>query len=156
MMHSGRETGNRGDGVESRTRQCAEWIAESVRLVVFTGAGISTDSGLPDYRGPDGVWTRRDKGLPPPKMKKSIDEIEPNAGHAALFDLQEMGKLWFLISQNVDDLHLMFGIRPEIIAELHGNRAVMKCSTSCFFQSNGYDYCLSKSNRERGTWNQSE
>lgn len=55
--------------IEEKIDLAAQWIAESERLVVFTGAGISTGSGLPDYRGPDGVWTRRDKGLPPPKPK---------------------------------------------------------------------------------------
>ena len=51
----------------------AKWIIESKKLVIFTGAGISTHSGLPDYRGPDGVWTRRDQGRPPPKMKIDIE-----------------------------------------------------------------------------------
>ena len=70
----------------------AKWIAESERLVIFTGAGISTGSGLPDFRGPDGVWTRRDKGLPPPKLKVPYDQIKPNPNHYAIVELMEMGK----------------------------------------------------------------
>jgi NAD-dependent SIR2 family protein deacetylase len=113
--------------LEEKIELCAQWIAESKRLVVFTGAGISTDSGLPDYRGPNGVWTRRDRGLPPPPLKVPRSQIKPNAGHNALVDLQDLGKLWFLISQNVDNLHLESGINPERIAELHGNGSIMKC-----------------------------
>lgn len=111
----------------TRIRRCAEWIVESERLVVFTGAGISTDSGLPDFRGPDGVWTRRDKGLPPPATEVRWSHVEPNRGHRVIYELQEMGKLDFLISQNVDNLHRKSGIRQEMIAELHGNMEQMKC-----------------------------
>jgi len=55
--------------LESQIETIADWIARSEHLAAFTGAGISTDSGIPDFRGPDGVWTRRDAGLPPPKWK---------------------------------------------------------------------------------------
>jgi NAD-dependent SIR2 family protein deacetylase len=113
--------------LEQQIQTAATWIAASNHLVVFTGAGISTDSGLPDYRGPDGVWTRRDKGLPPPKWGVAPDEVRPNRGHLALVELQEMGLLAFLISQNVDGLHLTSGIDPERIAELHGNTNLVKC-----------------------------
>ena len=106
---------------------CAAMIVQSQRLVVFTGAGISTDSGLPDYRGPNGVWTRRDRGLPPPPIRIPRSEIRPNTGHMGLVELQNMGKLWFLISQNVDNLHLASGIEAERLAELHGNGTLMKC-----------------------------
>ncbi|MHA1252690.1 MAG: SIR2 family NAD-dependent protein deacylase [Candidatus Helarchaeota archaeon] len=113
--------------IEEKIDIAAKWIAASKHLVVFTGAGISTESGLPDYRGPNGVWTRRDKGLPPPKMAKPWNEIEPNPAHYALVELQEMGILKFLISQNIDNLHLKSGIRQEMIAELHGNRELLRC-----------------------------
>lgn len=102
-------------------------IKESKHLVVFTGAGISTESGLPDFRGPDGVWTRRDKGLPPPKAKKKWSEVKPNEGHLAIVELQNMGLMKFLISQNVDGLHLKSGIDPKKIAEFHGNSTLMRC-----------------------------
>lgn len=105
----------------------AQWIVETERTVAFTGAGISTESGLPDFRGPDGLWTRRDKGLPPPKSEKPWHMVEPNAAHIALVELQEIGKLDFLISQNVDSLHFKSGIKLEKLAELHGNMTLMKC-----------------------------
>ena len=95
--------------------------------VFFTGAGISTESGLPDFRGPDGVWTRRDKGLAPKSIKTSWDAVAPNSGHYALVELQKLNKLKFLISQNVDNLHLKSGIRPENLAELHGNMTQLRC-----------------------------
>ena len=112
---------------ENRLDLAAKWLAECAYLVVFTGAGISTDSGLPDFRGPNGVWTRRDKGLPPPVSTVKQSEIQPNSGHMALVELQNKGILKFLISQNVDNLHLQSGISPELIAELHGNSHLMKC-----------------------------
>ncbi len=112
---------------EEKIDLAAKWIAESERLVVFTGAGISTDSGLPDYRGPDGVWTRRDKGLPPPKSKVAWDQVKPNPNHHAIVELMKMGKLNYLISQNVDGLHAKSGIPFDILAELHGNQFFMKC-----------------------------
>ena len=113
--------------MNKRLDLAAKWLNECSYLVVFTGAGISTDSGLPDFRGPDGVWTRRDKGLPPQKSAVKRSEIAPNRGHLALVDLQNRNILKFLISQNVDNLHLQSGIRPELIAELHGNGQLMKC-----------------------------
>jgi NAD-dependent SIR2 family protein deacetylase len=98
---------------------------ESKYLVVYTGAGVSTESGLRDFRGPDGLWTRRDKGLPTPRQ--DFTGASPNTGHLAIADLQNMGKLAFLISQNVDNLHLKSGIRPELLAELHGNLTKVRC-----------------------------
>jgi len=112
----------------------AEWIWEARHLVVFTGAGISTDSGLADFRGPDGIWTRQARGLP----TKSADfaSAEPNAGHLAIVELQNLGKLAFLISQNVDNLHLRAGSDPERIAELHGNVAKLRCLKCEFVMDN--------------------
>ena len=99
---------------------------EAKHLVVFTGAGISTESGLPDFRGPDGIWTRQAKGLP--TKPRDFSSVEPNAGHLAIVQLQELGKLSFLISQNVDNLHLRSGIRPDLLAELHGNVTKLRCT----------------------------
>ncbi len=113
--------------IDQRIENLAQWLYESRYLVVFTGAGISTESGLPDFRGPEGVWTRRDKGLPPKPMATSWDQVEPNKGHKAIVELQHLGKLKFLISQNVDNLHLKSGIQPDLIAELHGNMTKLRC-----------------------------
>ena len=99
---------------------------EAKHLVVFTGAGISTESGLPDFRGPDGIWTRQAKGLP--TKPRDFSSVEPNAGHLAIVQLQKLGKLGFLISQNVDNLHLRSGIRLDLLAELHGNVTKLRCT----------------------------
>jgi NAD-dependent SIR2 family protein deacetylase len=112
---------------EEDVEKVAELISNASYLVAFTGAGISTESGLPDYRGPEGVWTLKAKGLKPKLPTKPWDQIEPNAGHYALVELYNMGKLKYLISQNVDNLHIKSGIPQDILAELHGNHALMKC-----------------------------
>src|ERR687894_2122645 len=105
----------------------AQWITGSEHVVAFTGAGISTDSGIPDFRGPDGVWTRREAGLPAPRWRVPPGRVEPNPSHLALVALQRLGKLRFVITQNTDNLHRASGIRPELLAELHGNGQLMRC-----------------------------
>ena len=110
-----------------RMKTLARWLYDARYPVFFTGAGISTESGLSDYRGPDGIWTRQEKGLPPKRMDRPWNQVAPNQGHKALVELQDIGKLRFLISQNVDNLHLKSGIRPENLAELHGNIAMLRC-----------------------------
>jgi len=127
--------------LEERIKRLALWMFEAKYLVVFTGAGISTESGLPDFRGPDGIWTRQEKGLPP--KTRPFTSVEPNVGHRAVVELQNLGKLNFLISQNVDNLHLRSGIRPELLAELHGNVAKLRCQR-CHTQvdkSSALDIC---------------
>ena len=114
-----------------RNNKLAQLMFLSKHLVVFTGAGISTESGLRDFRGPDGLWTRRDKGLSTPRQ--DFTAAAPNSGHMAIAELQNMGRLSFLISQNVDNLHLKSGIRPELLAELHGNLTKVRC-TKCDFK----------------------
>jgi mono-ADP-ribosyltransferase sirtuin 6 len=113
--------------LEQQIETIARWIIESEHLVAFTGAGISTDSGIPDFRGPDGVWTRRDAGLSAPRWKVPPGQVKPNASHLALVELQQLGKLQYLITQNTDNLHRRSGIRPELLAELHGNGQLMRC-----------------------------
>ena len=113
--------------LDDQIETIARWIVGSERIVAFTGAGISTDSGIPDFRGSEGVWTRRDAGLPPPRWRVAPGRVEPNASHLALVELQRLGKLRFLVTQNTDDLHRSSGIRPELLAELHGNGRLMRC-----------------------------
>lgn len=113
----------------------ARWILGARHLVIFTGAGISTESGLPDYRGPEGLWTRREKGLPAPRFDWA--SARPNPSHRAIVELQQMGKLGFLITQNVDNLHLESGIDPELLAELHGNIMKLRCS-HCGFKCDNF------------------
>jgi NAD-dependent deacetylase len=115
------------DHLDDQTETIARWIVGCDRIVAFTGAGISTDSGIPDFRGPDGVWTRRDAGLPPPRWRVPPSRAGPNASHLALVELQRLGKLRFLVTQNTDGLHRRSGVRPEILAELHGNGRLMRC-----------------------------
>lgn len=117
--------------LQQRITDLAKWMLESKYLVVFTGAGISTESGLRDFRGPDGLWTRRDKGISTPRQ--DFTSAEPNSGHVAIYELENLGKLAFLISQNVDNLHLKSGIKPELLAELHGNLTKVRC-TECEFK----------------------
>ena len=112
--------------LSQRINTLAQWMFEAERLVLFTGAGISTKSGLPDFRGPDGIWTRQAKGLPP--KTRDFSAAEPNTGHMAIVELQRLGKLDFLISQNVDNLHLKSGIDPDLLAELHGNVTKLRCT----------------------------
>ena len=113
--------------LNQRIETLTQWMKECNKIIVFTGAGISTDSGLPDFRGPDGVWTRRDKGLPPRDGNRDWTAVDPNIAHYAVHELQQMDKLKFLISQNIDNLHLKSGIRFELLAELHGNMARARC-----------------------------
>lgn len=117
--------------LDERIATLARWMCLAKYPVVFTGAGISTESGLRDFRGPDGVWTRRDKGLATPRQ--DFTGAEPNAGHHAIAELQNLGKMGFLISQNVDNLHLKSGIEPERLAELHGNVTKVRCE-GCDFK----------------------
>lgn len=127
--------------LDKRIKLLAQWMFEAKHLVVFTGAGISTESGLPDFRGPDGIWTRQKQGLPP--KPRDFSSVEPNAGHMAIVELQKLSKLSFLISQNVDNLHLRSGIRLDLLAELHGNITKLRC-TRCKAQmdkSTGLDRC---------------
>lgn len=129
--------------LDQRIETLAQWMKECNKIIVFTGAGISTDSGLPDFRGPDGVWTRRDKGLPPRDGSRDWTAVDPNIAHHSVFELQQMDKLKFLISQNIDNLHLKSGIRFELLAELHGNMARTRCMVceKTFPKEDGIEKC---------------
>jgi len=85
--------------LDKKIQTLAQWLHESRYPVMYTGAGISTESGLPDFRGPDGVWTRRDRGLPPKALSKSWDAVEPNSGHYAIVEDVWYPVWWILASR---------------------------------------------------------
>ena len=122
------------------------------RVTVLTGAGISTDSGLPDFRGPKGLWTRDpaaerasniDVYVTDPEVRRSNwarrasgalwADVEPNRGHEALVHLEQRGKLHLLITQNVDELHQRAGSTPELVVEIHGTTRKVQC-LSCDYR----------------------
>ena len=113
--------------VEEASRALAELIAASRRVVAFTGAGVSTSCGVPDFRGPNGVWTRERKGLPPPAASLPFELARPGLTHMAIRTLAAAGKVVYTISQNVDCLHLRSGIPRDELAELHGNCFAERC-----------------------------
>jgi NAD-dependent deacetylase len=122
-----------------------DWLTAARRITVLTGAGISTDSGIPDYRGPNGVWTRDPDaeklvtlsyylGEPDIRrkswlMRREFEglDVRPNAGHGALVDLERQGRLRALVTQNVDGLHQAAGSTPERVLEIHGTVHEVEC-----------------------------
>ncbi|XP_063002981.1 NAD-dependent protein deacylase sirtuin-6 [Elgaria multicarinata webbii] len=112
--------------LESKIRELADMIRNASNVVFHTGAGISTASGIPDFRGPNGVWTMEEQGLPP-KFDTTFENARPSKTHMALLELQRAGILRFLVSQNVDGLHVRSGFPRDMLAELHGNMFVEEC-----------------------------
>jgi len=119
-------------------------IAASKKLVVFTGAGISTESGIPDFRGPDGLWTKVDpedftidRFLRSRETRRKVWylfveggallDAEPNRAHLAIAELEKMNKLSSVITQNIDNLHQKAGNDPKKVHELHGNMQWLVC-----------------------------
>ncbi|XP_067052036.1 uncharacterized protein [Acropora muricata] len=121
-----------------KTVQLAKWIRESNYCIMFTGAGVSTSTGIPDFRsgmntvlptGP-GIWERKAKGVQLPSQKKktlSVLQAIPSPSHMAIVKLQEEGLVKFVVSQNTDGLHQRSGLDPAFLAELHGNTNMEKC-----------------------------
>ncbi|KAL5215477.1 hypothetical protein ABZP36_006878 [Zizania latifolia] len=107
--------------LHKKIEELAVMVRESKHLVVFTGAGISTSSGIPDFRGPKGVWTLQCAGKGVPDASLPFHHAVPSLTHMALVGLEKAGLLKFVISQNVDSLHLRSGLPREKLAELHGN-----------------------------------
>lgn len=135
---------------EPGTEQVPPHIAElramirvSERIVVFTGAGISTESGIPDFRGPNGIWNKMtpiDFGdyMASEEMRReswkrkfsgdgTMENAEPNAGHRAITSLVDAGKVTHIITQNVDGLHQKSGTPDQLVIELHGNASYATC-----------------------------
>jgi NAD-dependent deacetylase len=120
-----------------------EMIGSANRIVAFTGAGISTESGIPDFRSPGGIWTKYkpiyfDDFMSSDEMRReswrrkfATDETmlraEPNAGHRALAKLVEQGRMSAIITQNIDGLHQRSGVPDSRVIELHGNATYATC-----------------------------
>ena len=122
-----------------------DWLTEARRICVLTGAGISTDSGIPDYRGPNGMWTRDPDAeklvtlsyyLTDPDIRRRawlmrrdlrLADPQPNAAHAALVDLERQGRLRALVTQNIDGLHQRAGSSAESVLEIHGTVHQVVC-----------------------------
>jgi NAD-dependent deacetylase len=126
----------------------AEWVRDASAVGVLTGAGISTDSGIPDFRGPKGVWTKDPKAERLAtlqhyltdaetrrrswrnRMESPMWHAEPNAGHKALVEIERRGNLAGIVTQNVDGLHQAAGSDPARVVEIHGNANATRC-VSC-------------------------
>jgi NAD-dependent deacetylase len=125
--------------------QLADYVRRSRSILVFTGAGISTASGIPDFRGPHGVWTRRQPVYFQDFMTSEAARIEhwdyklegweafrdaqPNAVHRAIVRLERAGKLRAVVTQNIDGLHQRAGTSGELLVELHGSNAEVECQS---------------------------
>ena len=131
--------------LSSAQRAARELIAAAARIVGFTGAGISTESGVPDFRSPDGVWARNRTVYYQEFVSSEADRVEywrqkvegwpamraarPNAGHHAFVALHEQGRLAAMITQNIERLHQRSGLPAELVMELHGTSTEAVCLT---------------------------
>jgi NAD-dependent deacetylase len=140
-----REIVARMEETAQRLSHVATWIRRAHRVVVLTGAGVSTDSGIPDFRGPQGVWTKDPKAerlstlqhyMADPEVRATAWKLrldhpawtaQPSAGHVALARLEHKGHLHTLITQNIDGLHQQAGTSPEILVEIHGTMREVVC-----------------------------
>jgi NAD-dependent deacetylase len=127
-----------------------EYLRKSRQMLIFTGAGISTGSGIPDFRGPHGVWTRRKPVYYDDFMASEAARIahwdykleswelfraaRPNAVHRAVVELEKAGKLLVVLTQNIDGLHSDAGTSPDRLVELHGTNRLIECQ-SCHQRS---------------------
>jgi NAD-dependent deacetylase len=125
--------------------EVAGWLRDADQIVVLTGAGISTESGIQDFRGPQGLWTKNPEAektarleyyLSDPEVRarswqnrlsSGMWDAEPNAGHLALAEIERRANLHTLVTQNVDGLHHAAGSSPDKIIEIHGNVREVKC-----------------------------
>jgi NAD-dependent deacetylase len=133
------------DEAEPVIEEVRRWVSSARRIAVLTGAGISTDSGIPDFRGPNGVWTKDpaaekmatlDHYMGDPEVRKRAWRnrdgspawtAQPNPGHRALVDLERSGRVLALVTQNVDGLHQAAGSDPESVVEVHGTIREVMC-----------------------------
>src|SRR6266704_1801620 len=131
--------------------QLIEHLRAGTNILVFTGAGISTASGIPDFRGPDGVWKRRQPVYYDDFMRSEAARVEhwdyklegwagfrdarPNATHVAIVQLEKAGKILAVVTQNIDGLHARAGTSASKLVELHGTNSCIECQT-CGRRSN--------------------
>jgi NAD-dependent deacetylase len=131
-------------GWDEKIGRVAGMIAKAENVVVFTGAGVSTESGIPDFRSPGGFWTKFDpedftidKFLTSPETRRKqwrfflsgdlFRDARPNAAHEAIADMERLGRLDCVITQNIDNLHQKAGNDPAKVFELHGNMRWIRC-----------------------------
>lgn len=126
-------------------RRLAELLADHRRILVFTGAGISTASGIPDYRGPQGVWktrqpvyyqdfmtseaARREYWQQKAEDATAFGDAEPNEVHEAIVALEQAGRVELVVTQNVDGLHRAAGTSPDRLVEVHGTNTLIECQS---------------------------
>lgn len=133
--------------LDTQVDRAARLLGGAERIVVLTGAGISTDSGIPDYRGPNGLWTKNPLAEKTSTLSHYVNDravrqfawqtrvnspawtAEPNAGHRALVDLERGGNLHALVTQNIDELHQRAGSDPDKVVEVHGTMRRYHCWT---------------------------
>jgi NAD-dependent deacetylase len=131
--------------MEGQLQQVAQWITTSKRIIFFSGAGLSTESGIPDFRSPGGVWDRynpedfyfqnflasensREKYWQmATEMYEPIKKAQPNPAHLAISELEKLGKLDCVITQNIDGLHFKAGNSEEKVIQLHGTAIFVSC-----------------------------
>lgn len=122
-----------------------QFLRQAERMLIFTGAGISTPSGIPDFRGPAGIWTKRTPVYYHDFMSSEAARIKhwdykleawtafraarPNIVHDSIVKLERTGKVLALVTQNIDGLHSLAGSRPDHLIELHGTNALVECQT---------------------------
>jgi NAD-dependent deacetylase len=126
-------------------QQLVDYLRNSRQVLIFTGAGISTGSGIPDFRGPEGVWKRRQPVYFQDFLTSEAARIEhwdyklegwegfrnaqPNAVHRAIVNLEKADKVLAVVTQNIDGLHSLAGTSPERLVELHGTNLFVECMT---------------------------
>jgi NAD-dependent deacetylase len=134
---------NSDSQTESLIERAAEMVASASNVVIFTGAGVSTESGIPDFRSPGGIWSqyqpimfqdfmssedmRRESWRRGKETYRVFADAEPNAAHHAIVELERMGKLDCLITQNIDNLHQRAGSSTDMVIELHGTAMFIVC-----------------------------
>ncbi len=129
----------------SPIQQLSRFLRSGTKVLVFTGAGVSTGSGIPDFRGPDGVWKRRQPVYYQNFMTSEAARVDhwdyklegwaafrdarPNPTHDAIVRLERVGRLWMVVTQNIDGLHARAGTSPGCLVELHGTNSLVECQS---------------------------